>query len=215
LTASRRQATTRTEPDVSLQSRRLRNSGLLVIGKDAVLVLSGGGPCGGARDDTRWRFHDRHVAMEAVMTIRTANSLPPGPESPAGRGAPRCEPAHATTSVLETQPVPAADGRDLAALRWDLTVHELYRVFAAYLGALLDPPAGRSTPVGAESRSAGIRLAATRQALRDIEAALLRVEAGSYGICDSCNRTIARQRLRAAPTTVRCSACHAAGVTRP
>lgn len=113
----------------------------------------------------------------------------------------------ATTPSAQGQPRAAVDGGDdLAALSWDLTIHGLYRAFADCLEPLHEPRAGRA-PVGGEPPIADVRLAATRHALRDIDAALLRVEAGTYGVCDSCGRSIARQRLRAAPTTVWCAVC--------
>jgi RNA polymerase-binding transcription factor DksA len=43
--------------------------------------------------------------------------------------------------------------------------------------------------------------------LRDIEAALLRIAAGSYGICINCAEPIARERLDAYPTAKRCWNC--------
>jgi RNA polymerase-binding transcription factor DksA len=44
------------------------------------------------------------------------------------------------------------------------------------------------------------------QELRDVEAARLRVAAGSYGRCDVCGTAIADDRLRAVPATTRCTA---------
>ena len=41
------------------------------------------------------------------------------------------------------------------------------------------------------------------QELRDVEAARLRVAAGSYGRCDVCGTAIADDRLRAVPATTR------------
>jgi DnaK suppressor protein len=40
--------------------------------------------------------------------------------------------------------------------------------------------------------------------LRDVEAALARVHAGSYGVCVECGRDIERERLAANPTATRC-----------
>jgi DnaK suppressor protein len=38
-------------------------------------------------------------------------------------------------------------------------------------------------------------------------AALLRIEAGTYGSCTDCGQRIERERLRVIPYTARCSAC--------
>lgn len=43
--------------------------------------------------------------------------------------------------------------------------------------------------------------------MRDIEAALERIAARSYGTCCDCSEDIARERLRAWPTAKRCQPC--------
>ena len=43
--------------------------------------------------------------------------------------------------------------------------------------------------------------------LRDIEAALERLDAGTFGVCTDCSRNIAIARLQAYPTAKRCSPC--------
>lgn len=45
------------------------------------------------------------------------------------------------------------------------------------------------------------------QQLRAVEAALARVEAGSYGQCTVCGQTIAAERLAAIPWAATCVAC--------
>lgn len=45
------------------------------------------------------------------------------------------------------------------------------------------------------------------QALRDIEAALLRVKNGEYGVCTDCGDEIGFTRLQAYPTAKRCIIC--------
>jgi RNA polymerase-binding transcription factor DksA len=46
-----------------------------------------------------------------------------------------------------------------------------------------------------------------REALRDIQAALWRMEEGRYGSCVSCGGAIEVQRLEILPQTARCMAC--------
>jgi RNA polymerase-binding transcription factor len=45
--------------------------------------------------------------------------------------------------------------------------------------------------------------------LRDIDAALTRIEDGSYGQCDECGSEISYARLEAQPTALRCVECQA------
>lgn len=50
-------------------------------------------------------------------------------------------------------------------------------------------------------------------ALKEVEAALARITAGTYGTCEQCAKPIARERLAAAPTARRCTD-HAADGSR-
>jgi len=43
--------------------------------------------------------------------------------------------------------------------------------------------------------------------LRSIEAALLRIDDGSYGMCRNCDESIAAKRLEIDPTALLCIAC--------
>ncbi len=43
--------------------------------------------------------------------------------------------------------------------------------------------------------------------IRDIDAALLRIAAGRYGVCKDCKSAIAVERLQAYPTARRCRRC--------
>lgn len=47
----------------------------------------------------------------------------------------------------------------------------------------------------------------TTQSLREIQAALARLEAGSYGICERCGEEIAPARLAVLPEAVLCVRC--------
>jgi hypothetical protein len=147
------------------------------------------------------------AAREAVMTIRTRATVSAAVGPRAGTGGRSIRPAGATTAAREAPSVPIGE-RDLATLTWDLTIHERDRVLASGLGSLLGGAAGAL--VGAEARIAGVGLAAARHALPTIEAALLRVEAGMYGLCERCEQPPARERLRTTPTTPRRASCHAA-----
>jgi RNA polymerase-binding protein DksA len=43
--------------------------------------------------------------------------------------------------------------------------------------------------------------------LEQVEAAIKRIEAGTYGVCQQCGRTIGAQRLQAVPYASRCINC--------
>ena len=49
----------------------------------------------------------------------------------------------------------------------------------------------------------------TAQSIRVIQAALSRIEDGSYGICDSCGKEIGEARLAVVPEATRCVDCAA------
>lgn len=55
-------------------------------------------------------------------------------------------------------------------------------------------------------------LAAERDILGHIEAALIRIDDGSYGKCDRCGQEISDERLSAVPYTSRCVECAEAQV---
>lgn len=48
-----------------------------------------------------------------------------------------------------------------------------------------------------------------RERLADVEAALRKMDEGTYGICEDCGRPISEARLEARPLSVRCVDCAA------
>jgi hypothetical protein len=108
----------------------------------------------------------------------------------------------------------AEDSREAVALVWDLTLHRLHQAFAECLAAAPDATHGRPRmPAASMSPTrtglAGVRLAATRHAVNDIQNALHRMAAGSYGTCERCGQPITTERLQAAPTSRWCPTCQA------
>ena len=101
----------------------------------------------------------------------------------------------------------------------DGTIAELDARLAG-LGALRDGNADDEhdpdgAPVSAEwSRLYGARREATAE-LAAVEAALERVEAGTYGICVNCGRPIAPARLQARPAAELCIDCAQGGRGHP
>jgi RNA polymerase-binding transcription factor DksA len=100
------------------------------------------------------------------------------------------------------------DVQDVTALAWDLRVRQLESEFA--LSAL--PPAiaqsGSDRELHARARAlADVRVAATRWAIKEIEAAHSRLESGEYGSCEWCSRPIPRKVLATAPLRRLCDRC--------
>jgi RNA polymerase-binding transcription factor DksA len=50
-------------------------------------------------------------------------------------------------------------------------------------------------------------LSGAREALRDIQAALWRMDEGGYGSCVACGGAVEAERLEILPQTARCMAC--------
>jgi RNA polymerase-binding transcription factor DksA len=58
-----------------------------------------------------------------------------------------------------------------------------------------------------EDAGVAARLAGVRRRLVDVESALDRLDSGSYGRCDACERRIAFEQLEAAPDCRYCLRC--------
>ena len=68
-------------------------------------------------------------------------------------------------------------------------------------------PEGPTVSLQRAEASAMLRQA--RQHLDEVDAALLRVELGNYGVCENCGRDIPSARLEARPYARRCVQCAA------
>ena len=60
---------------------------------------------------------------------------------------------------------------------------------------------------------AALRMFSAREALERIEDALVRIDDGSYAICQSCGRPIALDRLEVTPQAQLCAVCDTDSVT--
>ncbi|GGU15204.1 TraR/DksA family transcriptional regulator [Streptomyces coeruleorubidus] len=99
---------------------------------------------------------------------------------------------------------------DLAALRENLHEQLLFR--QEQLRQLAGPTTSRAEDrlqrQTAAQMEVRIKLAASaRMVLADVEAALSRMNEGSYGICHLCRRPVARQRLMIVPQARYCARC--------
>jgi DnaK suppressor protein len=61
--------------------------------------------------------------------------------------------------------------------------------------------------VAYERQHVAALLGRARRHLAEIDAALLRLREGSYGVCESCGQPVSAARLGARPTTTTCFAC--------
>ena len=82
----------------------------------------------------------------------------------------------------------------------------------AFVDASLDTNADdEHDPEGAtiafEREQVGSLVRQVETHLREVDAAVARVHAGTYGTCASCGRPIPEERLEARPTALTCVAC--------
>ncbi len=91
----------------------------------------------------------------------------------------------------------------------------------AELGAELDAPeqmtygsqAAAASQVFAQQRDLALREAAERR-VREVDAALARIDAGTFGRCTACGGPIAEARLDALPWAALCIDCQRRTVSR-
>lgn len=71
--------------------------------------------------------------------------------------------------------------------------------------------ADRSHSTEERSRTISV-VRALRANLRDVDHAVAKVDAGTYGVCESCGNDIALERLEALPSAVLCISCKQRGL---
>jgi RNA polymerase-binding transcription factor DksA len=74
-------------------------------------------------------------------------------------------------------------------------------------GLEYDPNFADSSQVTAERGEAEVLATKLRETLTDVEAALAKLEAGTYGICEGCGERINPARLEAMPAARLCIDC--------
>lgn len=91
----------------------------------------------------------------------------------------------------------------------------------AEIGAEMDAPeqmtygsqAAAASQVFAQQRDLALREAASRR-VREVDAALARIDAGTFGRCTACGEPIAEARLDALPWAALCIDCQRRTVSR-
>lgn len=68
-------------------------------------------------------------------------------------------------------------------------------------------PGGSGAPAQVDSSTASRSVDDIERLLDGVEAALGRLDEGTYGVCVSCGSTLTDERLTASPTATRCAAC--------
>ncbi|WP_328499034.1 TraR/DksA C4-type zinc finger protein [Streptomyces sp. NBC_00414] len=104
---------------------------------------------------------------------------------------------------------------DLAALRENLHEQRLFRReqlqhLSASATPRTDAPrtdASRDRRATPQAEVRGKLAASARMVLADVEAALIRMDEGSYGICHLCREPIDRERLTVVPQCRFCTPC--------
>jgi RNA polymerase-binding transcription factor len=98
------------------------------------------------------------------------------------------------------------DYRALLEEGWQLQVADIVQLSFAFLAGEDGEPDDDGTRA-TELHVAARRIAAARQQLEETEAALARVDDGSYGLCASCSEPIAPERLETLPAARYCVGC--------
>jgi len=103
---------------------------------------------------------------------------------------------------------PLAEEHTAALAQIDVLTREFDEVVAASRSSNADDehdPEGAT--IAFERQQVVALLEQARQRLSDVEAALARREAGTYGTCENCGRPIAPERLAARPAARTCIDC--------
>jgi RNA polymerase-binding transcription factor DksA len=82
---------------------------------------------------------------------------------------------------------------------------------ASRLTASDDEHNPEGSTIAFERSQASTLLGAAKNHLVDVDAALARIAAGTYGSCERCGQAVARGRLLARPTARTCISCAVAG----
>jgi len=77
-----------------------------------------------------------------------------------------------------------------------------------------DEESGEGATINVERERDLALSAQARAAVDEVDRALTRMDAGTYGICEQCGQPIPRARLKALPYAALCVACKSGGLSR-
>lgn len=103
-------------------------------------------------------------------------------------------------------PLPAVRARELRD-RLEAERARLRSQLAEIGGLAFDEGFADSGQVTAEKSEVDALAGTLRENLRDVEDALAKLDAGTYGTCERCSGPIGEARLEAMPAARRCIAC--------
>jgi len=106
-------------------------------------------------------------------------------------------------TITPLSPAQRRSLRDLLDADWRETVRRLTSLATEFHGA---EGAGDHTRAAEVSRV----LVSVRRRLVDIEAAMTRLDSGTFGRCDGCDRFLPFEQLELAPAARYCGACRSA-----
>jgi len=113
---------------------------------------------------------------------------------------------HNTGQLLRRQRGYLAERRAQLEAHWRDRLERITALSVAYYEASQNWDTSRAGRVS-RTRLLARQVAAERHALAEIEAALGRISAGQYGICEECGRPIAATVLTALPQARYCGGC--------
>jgi RNA polymerase-binding transcription factor DksA len=87
------------------------------------------------------------------------------------------------------------------------------RLHAEPVGQDFDEPGGDAATETVERAQAMAVGASLRELFEELNAALEKMDNGTYGVCDNCGRDITKKRLEALPWAILCKDCRA-GLSR-
>jgi RNA polymerase-binding transcription factor DksA len=115
-------------------------------------------------------------------------------------------------STVASVPLEGCHGprwRALLEARWQVRLEELTELALAYHAAADAPDATGDEPGRPEARTLLRRAVAARRKLEDVEEALARLAAGSFGRCEQCGSQIPPGLLALIPEARYCPRCDA------
>jgi DnaK suppressor protein len=77
-----------------------------------------------------------------------------------------------------------------------------------------DEESGEGDTLGVERERDLLLSAQARAAVDEIDRALAKMDAGTYGVCERCGQPIPKARLKALPYAALCVACKSGGLSR-
>ncbi len=171
------------------------------------------------------------TAQKATAQKATANQAPakkapakkvPAKKVPAKKSAAKKAPAGKTPEKLSLPPVPAGDAwteAELVEVRVELVaqLEELRAEYSVSIAEIEDLQSQANDGAGDDQADAGTKTFEREQEmsiannrfdlLTQTERAIERIDAGTYGRCESCGNPIAKARLQAFPSATLCVTC--------